>query len=411
MPDEITVISGLGRFRRDFMSDIETIGIGELAPPRPLAEALTWWYGFAELAPASFSKPAMPCLVLPNSPDAKWRWDQVPEQRLRALGCSFIRDLEVSGSGYMFHGGRFVREYVNISDVALRWLNQPDFYDNPLTRPRTNRVVIEEPALMVFGPGSSVYGHWLLDFMPRIVIAQQLLGAALDEFVLPLPSDSPDWVVRMLHTFCGIQASQVRYYSRSDDVVICRRACVPSYAHSGKAGDYAPHPIMRAFYDRFGDRGAPRAKRRICLSRREQERHTLGVWRIFEQREAMEEMAAARGFEIVRPETLGFPEQVELFRSAECILGENGSGMHAAVFADPDTIIATVGAWNLHQLNISAAFHQRSICLMRHQVLQDWDQPPFRFSVADGDLTGLFALIDATRDSAPLGFGRFDPAP
>ena len=391
------------------MTQIPTIGLGELAPPRSLDEALTWWFGFAELAPASISRPKTPHLVLENSPDETWRWGTVPEQSLAPLGCAFLRDLEVSGSGYLFHAGRFVREFVNISDVALRWLEQPDWFDNPLTRPRTKRLYIDEPVLLVFGPGSSVYGHWLLDFMPRIVVARQLLGCRLDEFLLALPSDIPDWVIPMIQTLCGIRPGRFRFYSGQDDVLVCRRACLPSYAHSGQRGDYAPHALMRRFYDRFRDPGPPRRKRRFCLSRRNQERHTLGVRRLFEAREMMEHMAAARGFEIVRPEELSFPEQIALFRSADCILGEHGSGMHAAVFADPGTIVATVGAWNKHQFNIAAAFEQRFVCLKRHRVIQDWNKPFFKFTVSDHDLAGLFAMIEAVERHEPAEFGRFAP--
>ena len=260
---------------------------------------------------------------------------------------------------------------------------------------------------MVFGPGSSVSGHWLLDFMPRIVVAQKLLGSALDDFVLPLPSDSPDWVVRMIHTFCGIGPDRFRYYSRLDDVVICRRACVPSYVHSGERGNYAPHPLMREFYQRFGAPGTPRYKRRICLSRRTQEHHTLGTWRIFEAREKMEEMARARGFDIVQPELLSFPHQVELFRSASCVLGQHGSGMHAAVFTDPGTIVTTVGAGTRHQFQISACFGHRAIGMNRHQVIQGRDTPPFRFTVTDDDLTSMFAMIDLVEEHTLADFGRF----
>lgn len=392
------------------MSDIPTVGIGELAPACSLAEASRSWRGFAEFAPASLSSATTPYLVLPNAPDANWQWDRVAAHRLPPIGCFFVRDLEVSGSGYLFHAGRFVREFVNISETALRWLRQPEFYDNPLTRPRTNQVVIEEPALLVFGPGSSIYGHWLLDFMPRIYIAQELLGSALDDFVLPLPADTPEWVVRMIHTFCGIGPDRFRHYSRFDDLLVCRRACLPSYAHGGVRGDYVLHPLMRTLYDRFGNPGATRMKRRICLSRRDQERHTYGKWRIFENRQMLEDMAVARGFEIVRPETLGFPEQVELLRSASCILGEHGSGMHAAVFADPGTIVATIGAWNRHQFNIAAAFGHRSICMNRYQVIQGWDGSPFRFAASEDDLAGLLDMIDIVQDSRPADFGQFAPA-
>ena len=116
----------------------------------------------------------------------------------------------------------------------------------------------------------------------------------------------------------------------------------------------------------------------------------------------------SRGFEIVQPELLSFPEQVELFRSASCVLGEHGSGMHAAVFANPGTIVATVGAWNKHQFNIAAAFGQRSICLKRHRVINDWATPPFQFTVTNDDLVGLFAMIDIVQDSEPADFGQFE---
>ncbi len=391
------------------MTEIPTVGIAALAPFRPLAEALDCWRGFAALVPAAVSRAAVPRLVLDDSDHGNWIWDQVSEEPLAPIGCSFLRDLEVSGAGYLFHDGRFVREFVNISDVALRWLGEPDRYDSPLNRPRTNRIVIEEPALVVFGPGFNVYGHWLLDFMPRIFIAQQLLGAALDDFVFPLPSEAPAWVGRMIHTFCGIEPSRFRSYSNTEDMLVCRRACLPSYAHSGKRGDYALHPLMRTFYDQFGNPGESRPKRRICLSRRGQEHQTNGVWRIFENREIMEQMAVAHGFEIVRPEELSFPQQIDLFRSADCILGEHGSGMHAAVFADPGTIVATVGAWNRHQFQIAALFEQRSICLRRHQVIRGWETPPFRFAVTKDDLDRLFAMIDAVQRSSRFEVGESIP--
>jgi hypothetical protein len=123
----------------------------------------------------------------------------------------------------------------------------------------------------------------------------------------------------------------------------------------------------------------------------------------------MEQMAIARGFEIVQPEELSFPEQVELFRSASCILGEHGSGMHATVFADPGTIVATVGAWNRHQFNIAAAFEHRLICMNRYQVIEGREKPPLRFTAAKDDLAGLFEMIDTVEGTHPDDYGRFAP--
>lgn len=377
------------------MNDLPTVKLGDLAPARPLAEALIAWHGFAEFAPAVSGLASIPYRMLRDAQDATWKSERSPEYSLGPIGCWFLRDLEISGSGYLFQRGRFVREFVNISDAALRWLGDPGVDDNPLHHPRTNRMVIDDPALLVFGPGWGTYGHWLLDFLPRIFLAQQLLGAALDDFVLPLPEDSPDWVVPMMQYFCGIDPGRVRHYSRYDDLLVCRRVCLPSYAHDGM---YAPHPLMRVFYEQFGNPGAPRLKRRICISRRNQEGHGAGSRRKFEVREIMEQMAIARGFEIVQPETLSFPDQIELFRSANCILGEHGSGMHGAVLADPGTVVAVVRSpQRAHQLKIAAAFEHQFICMNRIQVTEGSVIAPVRFTASEADLASLLDMIDAVQ--------------
>ncbi len=393
------------------MSEIPTVGIDELAPPRLLTDALNRWQGSAELAPATPGRPALPYLLLPNSPEETWQWTQLSDYTLPPVGCSFVRDLEVSGSGYLFHQGRFVREFVNLSNTALRWLGDPAVDDNPFSHPRTNRVVIDEPALLVCGPGWGTYGHWLLDFMPRIFIARELMDSALDDFVLPLPRDAPDWVARMIQAFCGIGPARIRYYSRHDDVLVCRRACLPSYAHDGM---YAPHPLMRAFYDRFGNPGAERAKRRICISRRDREVHAGEKGRVFEASGMMEQMAVARGFEIARPEELSFAEQVELFRSAICVLGEHGSGMHGAVFADPGTIVAVVRSpERAHQLKIAAGFGHKFICMNRIQVTKGTLVAPVRFTASEDDLASLLEMIDTVQDRSAdnLDFRQITIAP
>jgi capsular polysaccharide biosynthesis protein len=199
----------------------------------------------------------------------------------------------------------------------------------------------------------------------------------------------------MVHIFCAIDPSRIRHFSRFDDLLICRRACLPSYAHGGM---YEPHPLMRVFYEQFGNPGSPRLKRPICISRRNQEVHAGDNGRIFEASETMEKMAVARGFDIVRPEELSLLNQVELFRSASCILGEHGSGMHGAVFADPGTVVAVVRApQRNHQLKIAAAFEHKFICMNRIRVTKGTQSAPLRFTATEDDLAALMAKIDSIR--------------
>jgi capsular polysaccharide biosynthesis protein len=104
-------------------------------------------------------------------------------------------------------------------------------------------------------------------------------------------------------------------------------------------------------------------------------------------------MAVSRGFEVFRPEELSFPDQAALFRSASCILGEGGSGLHASVFADPGTIVASVG-FNWVQCHVVGAFQQSIISMNRLQVSDRRPDRPYRFTARDEDLIGLLDQID-----------------
>lgn len=372
--------------------DMLTIGIRDLAHPASLDSALATSHGFVQLAPGALSCSVSSWLDFPNTQDADWTVTGGNQVRpIGPLGCTFLRDVSVTGSGYFFSEGRFIREHTHTSDVALQWLNQPDFPDNPFTTPRTNHITIDEPVLLVFGPGANIFGHWLLDFLPRIDVAQRLLGARLDPFVLLLPQDAPSWVERMIGFFCGIGPERIRRFNRMKDQVLCREVCLPSFAHNG---DYAFHTLLRDFYQGIAAPATAASGRRICLSRRNQEKHTHSYWRIFEAREALERKAVAHGFEIVQPELLDFADQVALFHSAGCILGEHGSGMHAAVFANPGTLVATIGANNDIQFKIAGAFGHRSLCMRRLQTLEDVPGKPTRFTASEDDLERLLAKID-----------------
>ena len=370
------------------MSSLPTIPIRTLAPPAQLAEALTTWRGFVELAPPAPRLQGRAYAELGKKANG-WIWRRLPTASASALGCYFLHDLDICGSGYPFHRGRFVHEGVHTSDAALEWLADPNFHDHPITRPPRNTITVDRPVLMVFGPGSSIYGHWLLDFLPRVAIAQRLLGPDLRDFVLPLPSDTPVWARTMMETFCDIRADRILPYDRRDDRLVCARACLPSFAHNGS---YVLHPFMRTFYDQFGKRFTGGTKRRICLSRRNQERETFSYRRIFEKRERLEQLAEDRGFAVVRPEELSFPDQVALLRSAGCVLGETGSGLHASVFCDPGTIVAAVGWFSEPQYRIAAAFEQQLIVMSRCPTIED-PNVDFHFTAADADLERLLAMV------------------
>ncbi|MFD1354473.1 glycosyltransferase family 61 protein, partial [Methylorubrum suomiense] len=91
---------------------------------------------------------------------------------------------------------------------------------------------------------------------------------------------------------------------------------------------------------RLGRSGRARpALRRLLISRSDNaDTHNR---RTLTERAELEAGARARGFEIVRPEGLSVPEQVALFRSADVLVGEYGSGLHGSLFALPGATIVS----------------------------------------------------------------------
>ena len=379
------------------MDPVQTVSLFDISLPGAPDRVLAEWRGFIEFQPGETARRGQPMLLLEQSSGITWNWRAgMAPVIVRPIGCHFLRDVEIAGVGFPFLDGCYIREFSHTSDVGLQWLNSDHQPENPRRAPLSNDVIITDPTLLVIGPGYPIFGHWLIDFLPRLAIAQRVLGERFGHLIIPMPEDTPEWVREMLHFFCGVPADQIRTFSRQADRLLCSRVCLPSFAHDG---NYALHGFMREFYGGFRSSKPLQATRRICLSRRSFEKSTRGVWRVFENREALEHMALAHGYEVVAPEELSFADQIHLFQSAECIVGEHGSGMHAAVFAEPGTLVATVPMWNSVQLGIGAAFSHRNVCVTRASVRRQASGPT-RYTVPQEDLAGMFVMLDMMR---PLG--------
>ncbi len=261
------------------------------------------------------------------------------------LGASLyeVADAEVAAEGAVFLDG--VVQYcgqLNIlpvdSEARLRALSA--------RRPGLRRVEVAEPVVLLTGPGHHMYGHWLVDFLPKLFLLDRA-GHDIARLRYLLPADTPafarDWLGLL-----GIGADRIVPYDREGERVACRRLLVPTALRFlGRAS-----PLMREaarfLLDRLEPRprwrlgrgrGRPPAQRRLLIARSDNaathNRRTLA------ERAELEMRALARGFERVRPERLSVLEQIALFRSAGTILGEYGSGLHGSLFASPGaTVVA-----------------------------------------------------------------------
>ncbi|MCQ8241990.1 glycosyltransferase family 61 protein [Rhizosaccharibacter radicis] len=341
---------------------IATAPLRQLAMPRTLAEAWSRWDGFAELLPGETTRRAPNLVPTHEMPHLEWflhLHKQVAD--IESVGCGFVADAIVTGQGYVFKDGALLTQPVYLHNVAQQELQaQPHLLPGNLqTAPR---LVVDRPVLEILGPGSPVFGHWLVDFLPRAAIARQLLGPAFDRFVIPLPADLPDWTLDLLRTLVGFQPENALRYDQGAEHLLCRRLCSPTFGHS--AENYFFHSVVRDFYAGFAPPRAGRGTRRLCVSRRNFEQSTRGVLKGFRQRAYLEQQAIDRGFEIICPEEMTLRQQIERFSDAGIVIGEYGSALHNTLFSGPRVVVGSIRYPNSIQTRIAALCGQHVLYLI-----------------------------------------------
>jgi capsular polysaccharide biosynthesis protein len=183
------------------------------------------------------------------------------------------------------------------------------------------------------------YGSWLFRFLPKLATLRKYGLAERNILVCAHP------VLREYLTLCGIPGEEII----PQDVNINRHG----RAHTIYRLDHAILPCLRnphalldpessAFYDELRARyGVPQANRRLYISRL---RHSLRgqSGRVMLNESDLISRIAQLGFEIIEPETLSPRQQIEIFSSAEMVVGPAGSGMFNVVFCHPGTKVIDI---------------------------------------------------------------------
>jgi hypothetical protein len=271
--------------------------------------------------------------------------------------------------------------------------------------PDLRRVDVEAPVVLLTGMGHQMYGHWLVDFLPKLFLLDRA-GHDITRLSYLLPADTPDFA-RVWLGLLGIGEDRLVVYDRTRDRVACRRLLVPTALRFVSRAS----PLMRQARRFLLERAAPGPRRQRrwqapwTLGRRREKPGTEKLLisrsdnadthnrRTLAERALFEETALARGFTRVRPERLSVPEQIALFRSAGTIIGEYGSGLHGSLFAPPGTTVVA-----LRDNGLELGFLQSSIDhALGHAsgyVIGSERSGEGFFSVAPQDIDFLFDWLD-----------------
>jgi hypothetical protein len=244
---------------------------------------------------------------------------------LHASGVFVCSDMIVSGGFHMRRGAStLVCPEANIHPPIICSLLQDERYTAAETTAPTHHVAA--PCMLVAGPGYHIYGHWLVDLLPKLYLLLAA-GFRLSELKLLLPKDAPPFVAELLEHL-GLGSANVVPFDRWSDVVHSETLLVPTTCHNGIRfsplfGD-ASYWLRTFLEGRHGFLTAKSPVPRLFATR------GRGITnRPLVNRDEIEGIAVKNGFALIAAETMPMWEQWSIFASARIIVGEYGSALQA----------------------------------------------------------------------------------
>lgn len=221
------------------------------------------------------------------------------------------------------------------------------FLKNPTGRPLPRAIILSSP-------GHDIYGHWLIDMLPRLAMLSHLFV----EDVPILLNAVPPWAGYFLEAL-DIDPRRIKAHpARSFSV---ETAMIPTMA---KAGHVLARRLLNEAWDRVVDyhsRHPAKVKtaRKLFLSRSRWELRQ----REFSDRAKVDELMAQRGYAVIHPEDLSTSQQIALMQSARVVIGEDGSALHNVAFCRRGAVLGVLSTPERD------SFYHYSICQIRgHKV-------------------------------------------
>lgn len=214
--------------------------------------------------------------------------------------------------------------------------------------PAASSIPEVDTCVLIAAEGYQIYGHWIVDFLPRLGMVKAAGLAGLPHYRKP----TQDWANKLAALVApgcfslpeGLDAGLLRV----------KRLLVPTSVR--KHGVLADRLVLSAWRS-FGETlsrepsaSGPRGPRNIFVSRRNWSRKRGSVGQIANI-ENVERRFNRAGFVSVFPEELSFAEQRQLFADASAIAGEDGSGLHNIIFSRPGIRLGVILSNRLNTLH------------------------------------------------------------
>jgi hypothetical protein len=272
---------------------------------------------------------------------------------------------------------------------------------------------VTEPLLHCFHPSTSVYGHFLFDVLPIVLLLREAIQAG--RLKLLVPWWCPNWGLAILREF-GI--AQTHILLAPDGAMRCSELLVPGTVpslnrYTPSFNTYTPSPGLCALPPNAAGVSGARpwksrdAGARIYLSRDGQPTHSN---RDAENEDDVRAVLRTLGFTILEPANMAFKDQVNAINGASVIVGMHGSGFANLMFARPGTLVIDltpqdlVGYWGQSGwserwlLNVTTAFSIDYTVLLCRSHLMPRSGPKHFLSIGTEVTVDLGRRMKATVD-------------
>ncbi len=271
------------------------------------------------------------------------------------IGCYRLTDAAVAAYGIPMQG-----ETAFTARSLLHLADLPAITMRKMAPTSLKRRHIEGALAVIYGPSYQTYGHWLADFLPRLWVLATT-GHALGDLAYVVPPDLPAFARNLLLAI-GIDPARIIAHDYWHEHLTADLLLVPTGLRFGNRLSPRFGEATRFWIDTLRahtELPPSPAGQRLFLSRCKIPRERMML-----NRDAVEAIAAERGFTPVSPETLSIREQIALFAGATMLAGEYGSALHGAVFAAPGTVTCGLRGNSRHpsfiQSGIGAAMDQHT---------------------------------------------------
>lgn len=355
--------------RQNCFSSIEDyrLSISRLVPLPTLSNLAEWEpFGVTRFSKWSIqaTESLAPLPLLPGTDEYAHNWiknwhDSGRSKKLSEVTCYSATDAVVSGDGQIWIEGRLVTSPEVMPNYVANGLELEKGGSERLHKDRELAVrTIDNPCLIAIGHGSRVYGHFLIEMLFRILIAKETIRDTDLRYRVLLDQETPLWLLYILDSYLGVRLGDIEFFQPKTEHVCLKHAIIPTRIFQEEGFHPAANVMLDRFVSGFPASDSQYRSRRFFILRNKFSNPSAPQRFCMNEARLAEIAIRDHGFVPITIENMEWREQIEIFRTAEILLGQAGSGLHNALFSSPGSKLASIGFMNMTQSNISSLRQQ-----------------------------------------------------